>query len=85
MKITGVDTVVVNAPASEPAPFKYLAPYSGCAMGVHWMENGGPPIKTPSARSCSSTPAPRRLLATSPTYGTRASRARRNTCSSSRP
>ncbi|HXQ61204.1 MAG TPA: F0F1 ATP synthase subunit alpha [Acidimicrobiales bacterium] len=33
-------TVVVAAPASEPAPFKYLAPYSGCAMGQHWMENG---------------------------------------------
>jgi F-type H+-transporting ATPase subunit alpha len=33
-------TVVVNAPASEPAPFKYLAPYSGCAMGQHWMDNG---------------------------------------------
>jgi F-type H+-transporting ATPase subunit alpha len=32
-------TVVVNAPASEPAPFKYLAPYAGCAMGQHWMEN----------------------------------------------
>ena len=34
-------TVVVCAPASDPAPFKYLAPYSGCAMGQHWMENGG--------------------------------------------
>src|SRR3984893_8427248 len=33
-------TVVVNAPASEPSPFKYLAPYSGCAMGQHWMEQG---------------------------------------------
>ncbi len=33
-------TVVVAAPASEPAPFKYLAPYVGCAMGQHWMENG---------------------------------------------
>jgi F-type H+-transporting ATPase subunit alpha len=33
-------TVVVNAPASEPSPFKYLAPYSGCAMGQHWMELG---------------------------------------------
>ncbi|HET9732410.1 MAG TPA: F0F1 ATP synthase subunit alpha [Acidimicrobiales bacterium] len=33
-------TVVVNAPASEAAPFKYLAPYAGCAMGQHWMENG---------------------------------------------
>ncbi len=33
-------TVVVLAPASDPAPFKYLAPYAGCAMGQHWMENG---------------------------------------------
>src|SRR5256885_2233081 len=33
-------TVVVNSPASDPSPFKYLAPYSGCAMGQHWMENG---------------------------------------------
>jgi F-type H+-transporting ATPase subunit alpha len=33
-------TVVVTAPASEPAPFKYLAPYSGSAIGQHWMENG---------------------------------------------
>ena len=33
-------TVVVAAPASESAPFKYLAPYSGCAMGQHWMEHG---------------------------------------------
>ncbi len=33
-------TVVVSAPASEGAPFKYLAPYAGCAMGQHWMDNG---------------------------------------------
>ncbi len=33
-------TVVVLAAASDPAPFKYLAPYSGCAMGQHWMESG---------------------------------------------
>ena len=33
-------TVVVIAPASDPAPLKYLAPYAGCAMGQHWMENG---------------------------------------------
>jgi F-type H+-transporting ATPase subunit alpha len=33
-------TVVVTAPASDPAPFQYLAPYSGCAMGQDWMENG---------------------------------------------
>ena len=34
-------TVVVVAPASDPAPFKYLAPYAGCALGQHWMDNGG--------------------------------------------
>jgi F-type H+/Na+-transporting ATPase subunit alpha len=33
-------TVVVVATASDPAPFKYLAPYGGCAMGQHWMEHG---------------------------------------------
>ncbi|WP_298209872.1 F0F1 ATP synthase subunit alpha [Ferrimicrobium sp.] len=33
-------TVIVAAAASEAAPFKYLAPYAGCAMGQHWMENG---------------------------------------------
>ncbi len=33
-------TVVVVAAASDSAPFKYLAPYAGCAMGQHWMDNG---------------------------------------------
>src|SRR5256885_581994 len=33
-------TVVVNAPAADAAPFKYLAPYAGCAMGQHWMGEG---------------------------------------------
>jgi F-type H+/Na+-transporting ATPase subunit alpha len=33
-------TVVVNAPASDPAPFQYIAPYSGAAFGAHWMYNG---------------------------------------------
>jgi F-type H+-transporting ATPase subunit alpha len=33
-------TVVVLAGAADPAPFKYLAPYAGCAMGQHWMDNG---------------------------------------------
>jgi len=33
-------TVVVSAPASDEAVFKYLAPYSGCAIGQNWMENG---------------------------------------------
>src|SRR5919106_3024807 len=33
-------TVVVNAPASDPAPFQYVAPYAGAAFGAHWMYNG---------------------------------------------
>jgi F-type H+-transporting ATPase subunit alpha len=33
-------TVVVVASAGDPAPYKYLAPYAGCAMGQHWMEKG---------------------------------------------
>jgi F-type H+-transporting ATPase subunit alpha len=33
-------TVVVVAPASDPAPFKYLAPYAGCAIGQQWMDDG---------------------------------------------
>jgi F-type H+/Na+-transporting ATPase subunit alpha len=33
-------TVVVNAAASDPAPFQYLAPYAGSALGQHWMETG---------------------------------------------
>ncbi len=33
-------TVVVSAPAADSAPFKFLAPYAGCAMGQHWMEQG---------------------------------------------
>ncbi|MGC8464729.1 MAG: F0F1 ATP synthase subunit alpha, partial [Acidimicrobiales bacterium] len=33
-------TVVVSAPADAGAPFKYLAPYAGCAMGQYWMERG---------------------------------------------
>jgi F-type H+-transporting ATPase subunit alpha len=33
-------TVVVLASAGDPAPYKFLAPYAGCAMGQHWMEHG---------------------------------------------
>src|SRR5437763_4223860 len=33
-------TVAVNAPAAYPASFKYIAPYSGSAIGQHWMYNG---------------------------------------------
>ncbi len=33
-------TTVVAATASELAPLQYIAPYSGCAIGEEWMENG---------------------------------------------
>ncbi len=33
-------TIMVVAGASDPAPLKYLAPYSGCAMGEEFMESG---------------------------------------------
>ena len=33
-------TTVVVATASELAPLQYIAPYSGCALGEEWMENG---------------------------------------------
>jgi F-type H+-transporting ATPase subunit alpha len=33
-------TTVVAATASEPAPLQYLAPYSGCAMGEYYRDNG---------------------------------------------
>ncbi len=33
-------TVVVVASAGDPAPFKFLAPYAGCAIGQQWMDGG---------------------------------------------
>ena len=33
-------TVIVNAAASDPTPFQYIAPYSGAALGAHWMYEG---------------------------------------------
>src|SRR5437868_5946642 len=33
-------TIVVAATASEPAPLQYLAPFSGCAMGEWFRDNG---------------------------------------------
>ena len=33
-------TTVVSSTASELAPLQYIAPYSGCAIGEEWMENG---------------------------------------------
>ena len=43
-KLKGFDaldyTTVVVATASESAPLQYIAPYSGCAIGEEWMEEG---------------------------------------------
>src|SRR4051812_2006208 len=33
-------TTIVAAPASDPAGFKYIAPYTGSSIGQHWMYNG---------------------------------------------
>ncbi len=33
-------TIVVTAGAAEPAALQYIAPYTGCAMGEYFMENG---------------------------------------------
>lgn len=33
-------TIVVAATASEAAPLQFLAPYSGCAIGEYFRDNG---------------------------------------------
>ncbi len=33
-------TVVVSSTASELAPLQYMSPYTGCAIGEYWMDNG---------------------------------------------
>ncbi|UCG79414.1 MAG: F0F1 ATP synthase subunit alpha [Nitrospirota bacterium] len=33
-------TIIVSATASEPAPLQYLAPYTGCALGEYFRDNG---------------------------------------------
>ena len=33
-------TIIVNAPASDPPPLQYIAPYAGCAMGEYFMNKG---------------------------------------------
>ena len=37
-------TTVVVAAAGDSSPLQYMAPYSGCAMGEEWMENGSQKI-----------------------------------------
>ncbi|NQT90993.1 MAG: F0F1 ATP synthase subunit alpha [Candidatus Omnitrophica bacterium] len=33
-------SIIVNAPASDPAPLQYLAPYTGCAIGEYFRDKG---------------------------------------------
>jgi F-type H+-transporting ATPase subunit alpha len=33
-------TVIVSASAGDPAPLQFLAPYTGCAIGEYWRDNG---------------------------------------------
>lgn len=33
-------TIIVSATASEPAPLQYIAPYTGCAIGEYFRDNG---------------------------------------------
>ncbi|MDR1851476.1 MAG: F0F1 ATP synthase subunit alpha [Propionibacteriaceae bacterium] len=33
-------TTIIHSPASDPAGYKYIAPYAGSAIGQHWMYNG---------------------------------------------
>lgn len=33
-------SIVVSATASDAAPLQYLSPYSGCAMGEYFRDNG---------------------------------------------
>ena len=33
-------TIIVAATASDPAPMQYLAPYTACAMGEYFRDNG---------------------------------------------
>lgn len=44
-------TIVVCAGSSDPAPMQYIAPYSGCAMGEYFM-NQGKDGKTPKHALC---------------------------------
>ncbi len=51
-------TIVVNAASSDPAPMQYVAPYSGCAMGEHFMWSGKEEGKTLS----NGAPYPKHVL-----------------------
>lgn len=33
-------TVIINSPANDSSALQYIAPYAGCAIGEHWMDQG---------------------------------------------
>ncbi len=51
-------TIVVTAGASDPAPMQYVAPYSGCAMGEHFMWSG----KEEGKKLANGSPYPKHVL-----------------------
>jgi len=51
-------TIVVSAGASDPAPMQYVAPYTGCAMGEHFMWSG----KDEGKKMSDGSPYPKHVL-----------------------
>ena len=51
-------TIVVNAASSDPAPMQYIAPYTGCTMGEHFMWSG----KEPGKKLADGKPFPKHAL-----------------------
>ena len=49
-------TTIVASPASDPAGYKYMAPYTGSAIGQHWMYQVS--TSSSSSTTCPSRPRP---------------------------
>ena len=64
-------TTIVAAPASDPAGFKYIAPYTGCAIGQHWMYDGKHVADRLRRPVQAGRGVPRRLAAAAPPAGPR--------------
>ena len=64
-------TTIVAAPASDSAGFKYLAPYTGSAIGQHWMYQGMHVLIVFDDLSQAGRGLPRRVAAAAPPAGPR--------------
>ena len=64
-------TTIVAAPASDPAGFKYIAPYTGSAIGQHWMYKGQHVADRLRRPVQAGRGLPRRLAAAAPPAGPR--------------